>query len=198
MSVPGSSSQTEQITEPEPIELSGTGQKATQTFQLEQGLSKFSANYSGSDNFIVWLMDAKTGQNIDLIANEIGSFNGSKAVGITSAGDYILNVQANGPWTINITQPRKSATESAPLTLQGSGNQASEFFTLNSGLRTFNLNYSGSDNFIVWLMDNQGNRVDLLANQIGNFDGSYAVGIPQTGTYLLNVESNGKWNVSIA
>lgn len=196
-SVSDSTSQTEQITEPEPIELSGTGQKATQKFQLEQGLSVFSTTYRGSDNFIVWLMDGETGQNIDLIANEIGSSNGSKAVGITSAGDYILNVQANGPWTVTITQPRKSATRSAPLTLQGTGNQASELFTLGNGLRTFNMDYHGSNNFIVWLMDDQGNQVDLLANQIGNFNGSKAVGIPQTGTYLLNIQANGKWKVSI-
>jgi len=196
-SVPESTSQTEQITEPKPIELSGTGQKATQKFQLEQGLSEFSTTYHGSDNFIVWLMDGNTGQNIDLIANKIGSDNSTKAVGITSAGDYILNVQANGPWTVTITQPRKSATQSAPLTLQGTGNQASEFFTLENGLRTFNMDYHGSDNFIVWLMDDQGNHVDLLTNQIGTFNGSKAVGIPQTGTYLLNIQANGKWKVSI-
>lgn len=192
-----SSPQNEQITEPEPIELSGTGQKATQKFQLEQGLAEFSTNYRGSDNFIVYLMDGETGQNIDLIANEIGSSNGSKAVGITSDGDYILNVQANGPWTITITQPRKSATQSAPLTLQGTGNQASELFTLDNGLKTFNMDYRGSDNFIVFLMDDQGNQVDLLANQIGSFNGSKAVGIQQTGTYLLNIQANGKWKVSI-
>lgn len=196
-SVSDSTSQTEQITEPEPIELSGTGQKATQKFQLEQGLSVFSTTYRGSDNFIVWLMDGETGQNIDLVANEIGSSNGSKAVGITSDGDYILNVQANGPWTVTITQPRKSAIQSAPLTLQGTGNKASEVFTLDSGLRTFYMDYRGSDNFIVWLMDDQGRQVDLLANQIGNFNGSKAVGIPQTGTYLLNIQANGKWKVSI-
>lgn len=196
-SVPDSTSQTEQITEPEPIELSGTGQKATQKFRLDQGLSEFSTTYRGSDNFIVYLMDGETGQNIDLIANEIGSSNSSKSVGITADGDYILNVEANGPWTVTITQPRKSATQSAPLTLQGTGNQASELFTLDNGLRMFNMDYHGSDNFIVFLMDDQGNRIDLLANQIGSFNGSKAVGISQTGTYLLNIEANGKWKVTI-
>ncbi len=192
-----STSQTEQITEPAPIELSGTGQKATQKFQLEQGLSEFSMTYRGGGNFIVWLMDGETGLNIDLLANEIGSFNGSTAVGITADGDYILNVQADGPWTVSITQPRQSPTQSAPLTLQGTGKKASELFTLDYGLKTFEMNYRGADNFIVWLMDDQGNRVDLLANEIGSFDGSKAIGIPQTGTYLLNIESNGKWEISI-
>ena len=195
--VPDSTSQTPQITEPAPIELSGTGQKATQKFQLEQGLSEFSMTYHGSDNFIVWLMDGNTGQNVELLANQIGSFSGSKAVGITSDGDYILNVQSNGPWTVTIKQPRQAATQSSPLTLQGTGQQVSEMFSLDEGLKTFDMTYHGSDNFIVWLMDGQGNRVDLLANQIGSFNGSKAVGIPQTGTYLLDITSNGKWEVSI-
>lgn len=195
--VSDSPSQTEQITEPVPIELSGTGQKATQKFKLEQGLSEFSMKYRGSSNFIVWLVDGETGQNVELLANEIGSFDGSKAVGITADGDYILNVQADGPWTVIITQPRQSPTQSAPLTLQGTGQQASELFTLDYGLKTFEMNYRGASNFIVWLMDDQGNRVDLLANEIGSFNGSKAIGIPQTGTYLLDVQADGKWEISV-
>ena len=76
-----------------------------QKFQLEQGLSEFSTTYRGFGNFIVWLIDGETGQNIDLITNQVGLSNSSKAVGITPAGDYILNVQSNGSWTATITRP---------------------------------------------------------------------------------------------
>ena len=39
---------------------------------------------------------------VELLANDIGSFNGSKAVGIASSGIYILDVTADGNWTITI------------------------------------------------------------------------------------------------
>ena len=51
-------------------------------------------------------------------------------------------------------------------------------FSLNEGLKTFTMKYDGSENFIVWMVDDQGNKVDLLANEIGSFDGSKAVRIP--------------------
>ena len=52
-------------------------------------------------------------------------------------------------------------------------------------------------NFIIWLMDNQGNEIDLVANEIGNFNGSKAVSITQSGNYLLNIDADGNWEVSI-
>lgn len=70
-------------------------------------------------------------------------------------------------------------------------------FSLDECLKTFTMKYDGSENFIVWMVDDQGNKVDLLANEIGSFDGSKAVRIPQTGTYLLDITANGKWKVSI-
>jgi hypothetical protein len=51
-------------------------------------------------------------------------------------------------------------------------------FSLDECLKTFTMKYDGSENFIVWMVDDQGNKVDLLANEIGSFDGSKAVRIP--------------------
>lgn len=130
------SGEQETIAVPEPtsqsesFELSGDGPEATSTFRLEKGLSKFTMTHDGSSNFIVWLIDANTGQKLDLLANEIGSFDGSKAFGITSPGDYILNIDADGPWKVTVEQPRQTATQSVPLTLQGSGKRQLKHFIL--------------------------------------------------------------------
>lgn len=59
------------------------------------------------------------------------------------------------------------------------------------------MSHDGSSNFIVWLMDDQGNKVELLANEIGSFDGSTAISITTPGTYLLDVDSDGNWKASI-
>lgn len=189
--VPESTSQLESS------ELSEDGTEATSTFRLEKGLSKFTMTHDGSSNFIVWLIDANTGQKLDLLANEIGSFDGSKAFGITSAGDYILNIDADGPWKVTVEQPRQTATQSVPLTLQGSGKKATEAFYIDTGMKRVEMSNDGSSNFIVWLMDDQGNKIELLANEIGSFDGSTTVSITTPGTYLLDVDSDGNWKASI-
>ncbi len=178
-----------------PINISGSSQQASQTFNLGQGLSIFKLSYTGSDNFSVWLVDSN-GSNVSLLANTIGSFSGSKAVPIETAGSYLLNVQAVGPWTVNITQPRDSNPPST-TSFSGSTQTATNLFHLSSGLHVFKLNYTGEDNFSVWLIDHNGENVSLLANTIGSFNGSKAVGIDASGSYMLNVAASGSWSISI-
>lgn len=57
--------------------------------------------HNGSSNWAPILLDSN-GNTVELLANEIGAFNGSKAVGIDQSGIYILDVSADGAWTINI------------------------------------------------------------------------------------------------
>ena len=99
----------EPVEEPEPINLSGFGQQATAPFELESGLAVFRMTHQGGENFIVDLLD-QSGSPVDIggLANEIGPFEGSYAVQ-TRAGPHVLDVQASGPWTITIDQPRPSS-----------------------------------------------------------------------------------------
>ena len=88
---------------PKPINLSGTGNMATDKFQLISGLATFKFSYTGESNFIVYLLD-NDGNKVELVANEINSSAGSKATNITASGTYLLDVEADGPWTVDITQ----------------------------------------------------------------------------------------------
>jgi hypothetical protein len=187
------------VPEASPISLSGTGDQATQKFHLQSGLSIFTMKYDGSDNFIVELKD-HNGELVDLLANVIGSYDGSQAEGITSDGDYILNVQASGPWTITITQPRPTTGSSAPVTLSGKGPKATQFVYLKHGLATFQMSHDGSHNFIVELYDHNGQLAGfdgLLANKIGSYSGSQAATIDNSGVYLLNVQADGNWQIGV-
>jgi len=189
-----SQSCTIQIVEPEQILLSGSGKKATELFKLENGLSIFEMENSGSSNFIVWLLDNK-GNQIELLANEIGSYKISTALGV-EAGDYLLDV-TGGSWKITIKQPRPTSAQTAPKTFTGKSHIATEFFKLNDGLVRFEMKYSGERNFIVWLLDNKGNQIELLANEIGSFTGSKAIGVDE-GIYLLDVTGTGSWQVDVS
>jgi len=176
-----------------PINISGTGQQASSKFQLEKGLSIFKMTNNGSSNFSIWLMDDE-GNRVELLVNEIGDFEGSKAVSISKNGEYVLDISSSGTWNITIEQPRK---QSAPATnsFEGITQKATELFYSKKGLKTVKMTHDGKRNFAVWLLDSMGDRVELLVNEIGSFDGSKAVRIPTDGIYLFDIAADGNWTV---
>jgi hypothetical protein len=70
-------------------------------------------------------------------------------------------------------------------------------FHLDKGLARFVMTHDGDRNFIVWLLDDEGDMVDLVGNEIGDFDGSKAVSIRKGGIYLLDINADGNWKISI-
>ncbi|MBC7595415.1 MAG: hypothetical protein H7288_16010 [Kineosporiaceae bacterium] len=80
--------------------FSGSGSQATELFSATGGGRTFTFSHVGSSNFIVYLYDS-SGNIVDVVANEIGNASGSSFVGLT-AGAYMMGIQADGNWTINI------------------------------------------------------------------------------------------------
>jgi len=70
-------------------------------------------------------------------------------------------------------------------------------FYLDKGLVTFEMTHNGDGHFGVVLLNAEGDYIDLLANGIGEFDGSKAVGISESGIYLLDISADGNWEISI-
>ncbi len=62
--------------------------------------------YQGERNFIVWLLD-KNGAKVPggLLANETtGPFEGSRAIQVPKDDIYLLQVQADGPWVVQVEE----------------------------------------------------------------------------------------------
>ncbi|HLH24804.1 MAG TPA: hypothetical protein VK066_19965 [Chloroflexota bacterium] len=178
-----------------PIELQGQGQQLTPPVPLHAGLVVAELTHNGRANFITTLLDS-TGGRVQGMTNVIGPFNGSTAFGIRTDGDYSINVQADGAWTIRLRQPAAVA-ETDATSFSGVGQTATPMFALAPGLRRFTLSHSGAENFIVVLLDAQGRRVNGLVNEIGAFNGSKGVQIRQDGVYVLNVQADGPWTITI-
>ncbi len=183
------------VVEPSPITLSGSGQEASDIFELIEGVSIFELENTGTGHFGIWLMD-DMGNKVELLVNEIGPFDGSKIVRIDRASEYILDVSAEGSWKVTIKQPRPTT---APETKSFSGRdqQYAGPFYLDSGLTKFKLKNTGSGHFGIWLLDSEGNKVELLVNEIGPFDGSKAVGLSISGIYYFDISAQGNWEISI-
>jgi hypothetical protein len=93
--------------------------------------------------------------------------------------------------------PGGSTTVSGAALLSGNGSSIVPFTATESGLWIFTLNYTDEKNFIVWITDDQGKRVALLANEIGTYSGMKPQKL-DAGKYYLDVTANGPWTIRAA
>ena len=91
----------------------------------------------------------------------------------------------------------KRLFENSKIAVSGSGDTSTDLITLEAGFAVFEGNYSGSGNFIVQLMDENGNDVELLVNDIGSYKGKTFAVIQTAGNYYLNVKASSSWNFSV-
>lgn len=179
---------------PAPVSFSGKGQQAPPSFGLDEGLAIFRLKHSGLSNFAVWLLGSE-GQKVELLVNTIGGFDGAKAVGIKQDGKYVMDVQADGSWEVSIEQPRPASATTLPA-INGKGQKTSPLFALQSGLTIFRMTHDGKSNFALWLLNAKGQKVELLVNVIGQFNGSKALGVKAAGIYVLDITADGNWTIA--
>lgn len=171
------------------------GGTVTDPFYLPQGSAIFSMQSTGGSNFIVWLLD-ENGKKINLLANEIGLFSGSRGVQVPQSGNYALDVKASSLWSIKISRPKKEETEKFTF-IRGAGSKGTPLYYFDRGFEKFDMKYKGDKNFIVWLFDANGEKIDLLVNEIGSFNGLKEIYIPSQGSYMFDIQADGNWDISL-
>src|SRR5215208_7797384 len=197
---------------------------ATDPFGLESGLAIVEMTHQGEGDFVVNLLSARQGEAAPVpgpikfsgdqnggddieaafaLAKETGSANISRAVHIPTAGEYVFDVKADGPWTIKVEQPRPS---SAPKTtsFSGEGDTVTSFFELSNGLKQVTMTNPLKTRLDVSLLDKDGNKVgSALAHQTDQAerdpptDVSTTVDIAEDGIYLFDIQTDGLWTIEI-
>lgn len=175
--------------------FSGSGKKLTKKFSIEGGLVTFRMSHQGSSNFAVTLLTAG-GEYVELLANVIGDYKGKRAFGL-DLDDYRMQVEADGSWKIEVQQPLHASGELLPTTFSGKADGVSGPFEATSGLVELKMTHSGSANFAVVVYSAFGDYIDLAANEIGNFKGSYGVSV-DPGVYVLDVQADGNWKIGLS
>jgi hypothetical protein len=178
------------------IELDGQGRQATRKFELQKGLAILRVEHEGSSNFVVRLLDS-TGRKGQTLFNQIGEFTGTRGFEIREPGQYLLDVQADGPWQVEIVQPRPETAERGPQQYPGKGYDITPFVLLDEGLTVFKLKHGGQSRFSAYLVDANGRELEQLTSVVGEFDGSKPVRIEKPGVYFLNIGGDGEWTVEI-
>ena len=212
----------EQVPESQPF--------ATDPFELEPGLAIATMTHYGEGDFVVTLLSTnqeeteRTSGPIELsgspndepndesntevaiaLADETGPVQVSRAVNAPVEGRHVLDVKADGPWEIEIEQPRPS---SAPkmTSFSGGDDAATPFFWLSGGLKTITMNTQGKGTSALSLLDKDGNAVSFSSVSEGNEQSdpglpstaSATVDVPQDDIYLFDVRSDGLWQIEIA
>jgi hypothetical protein len=155
----------------------------------------------GGPNLTLPAHSRKTINVADTVPN---NWNVSTKVTVTS-GESVIAERAVY-WSKEITPPAPAPTPTPTpqptytYDFSGNGNQATPLFGLQAGLTTFDLTYSTTEeytNFIVWLKDQQGNDIDLLANTLSAYRGGRVISVPTENNYFLNITASGPWTVHI-
>lgn len=133
-----------------------------------------------------------------------------EAKDIESAANYLkwgnehikeaTNIMNKYPATITaetktLQMERTTITKSGIGQKDRSKKEDTDKFYLSKGLARFDMTHDGNSNFAVWLMDDKDNRIDLIANDIGNFQGFKVIRIKSSGKYYLNIFTDGNWNI---
>jgi hypothetical protein len=179
----------------QPRKFSGTGKKLTKKFSIEGGLVTFKMSHQGSSNFAVTLLTAG-GEYTELLANVIGNYKGERAFALP-LDDYRMQVEADGSWGIDVRQPLHASGEFLPATFSGKGDGVAGPFEATTGLVELRMSHKGASNFAVVVYSSFGDYVDLAANEIGNFQGSYGVSV-DPGVYVLDVQADGNWKIALS
>jgi hypothetical protein len=202
-----------------------TDLSATSPFDLEPGLAIVEMTHQGEGDFLVDLLpvegedptttsarleffgDGSDGSGTRpalILAEETGSVDASRAVGIRTAGEHMLDVKATGPWTVRVEQPRPSNAPS-PTTFSGNDDTATPFFQLSEGPKEITATNPAGGKLEVSLLDGDGNEVGSLPeDESDQTKGklptilSSTVDIQEAGVYIFDVRADSLWTVDIS
>ena len=192
------------------VSIEGGASSDTEGFVLVEGIAIFDIQHDGTGRFSVELLNSR-GRSERVLVSGSGDYTGTVGVGLNAdqlgqvpPGTYSLGVEADGPWTVDISQPDWTSGQPGPLVLRGSGDSVEGPIEIEAGRVEFSIVHDGSSDFSVDLVRPDGTLVDRLADERGRFDGDKGLGIragnapgAEPGVHGLFVTADGNWTVSM-
>ena len=190
--------------------FAGKGDRVVGPFSLVEGIVFLTASHSGAGNFIVKFVGAKGGEDYSI--NAIGPYIGARAHSIYTGklgglppDQYRLNITADGPWSIDVSQEFPSTGTAPPFLTQGRGDDVITWLNLDKGIFLITAKHTGSSNFIVALINENGSSKKFVVNEIGDYTGEQLVKVERgtfglnlsPGIYAIVVQADGEWTVTV-
>lgn len=170
----------------------GSGSNGSQPFDLDDGVLVATVSHEGS-TIAVDVTDVDgSGRSENLMTSGNSAGESIRSV---ERGTYGLEVDADGAWSIELSQPAVHAGDLSDLPVQTSGAGSAFVGPLwTEGDIRVETTHDGDGQFIVDGHGADGSR-EILVHQTGAFDNSrsYKAG----GVVWLNVEADGNWTIEI-
>lgn len=168
--------------------FSGSGGTNTRPFTVGPN---WEVQWDANGSIFQLFLHSGTGEMIGVPANQQGPGKGTSFH--PGGGEYYLQVNAIGRWDLAIVQLPSQERLSGATTFSGSGAKNTRPFTVN-GRWEIRWNARGSI-FQLFLYSEDGTMLGVPANQQGAGTGSSFQ--PRGGTYYLQVNAIGSWNLEI-
>jgi hypothetical protein len=107
--------------------------------------------------------------------------------------------KGTSPKEVVVDDYLNTSSNRLPLYINGNGKKMSDLFELESGLIKATFEHNGGGYFSIWLMDQNGKRIELFIGKPGKLKGSSSANIPRNGKYFIEVNADPKadWSVRI-
>lgn len=179
-----------------PIKFQGHGDKVISGVNIPSGSFMVNLKHTGSRNFITRLYYGEEEYDYQLLSNEIGNYNGQCALTENSGleiKDGILEVIADGDWTIEFTR----VTGTCTLNVHGKGDKVTGLINATQSRYVVKLSHDGQRNFIVKVHLYNGKWYDyeLIANEIGKYNGETIIALDKGKQYYIEVMADGNWTI---
>jgi hypothetical protein len=180
-------------------QLSGSNNQTTAPFALKAGLAVFQSVRSATDGYYYIDVYDAGGQQLTTIAAGKIPLDLSRVTNIPADGMYVLQVQSEGGWTVNISQPTASfMPPPAKQSWSGKYWQITPLFSLKAGEAVLHaIIPNRSTYFDATLFDQKVQYVGEIVNKSGAPEQSVAVTIPADGVYVIQVYADGDWTVEV-
>ncbi len=193
---------------PDEFTFAGEGEEVLGPMTLAEGLVLVSAqNQSGVNS--VFTVNVYADANGNGTYEELEGYTGAyMSAGYEKAevfdgdmtfksngGDYFVEV-SGGRWQISVNPLAKLAEPAqAPETFTGSNYDVTEKFYITKGSHTFKVTNEGEGNFIILMVDENGNFTSRLINEIGDFEGEFTVDVVFDGNYVFAITGGNSWSI---
>lgn len=173
----------------EPQSFSGTGSEVVLLEPLGEDVFYAHVTHEGSSNVALWTVD-ENGQDIDLLVNEIGGYEGEVALNF-SEDPAALRIEADGAWSIDLVHLSEAPRWDGEGVYEDRGDSIVIVDGVADGLTPVTLAHDGESNFAIWAWG--GSYPDLIVNDIGAYEGTTLL---PDGSLVLQVDADGAWTIS--
>jgi hypothetical protein len=172
------------------ITLSGAGDDIVDVEIPANTLAIATLTHNGDSNFTVWTYN-DAGENQNLVANEIGNYEGASEVNFEFNREVAgFDITADGAWSIVINP----ASDARAIGASGGSGAGDDVVTVDAlAGEAVDLTHDGESNFVIWAYDADGEATGLVVNEIGAYQGTRRI---PAGTRWLEVQADGAWTIS--